>query len=110
MIWPTLWVPCVVASQIWIKCWQILSLAKIPSGRKMGRTREVQGEFCKGFSTPMGCAVNTIRQEDTIKLTENGRRAQLCRSFSMTSRGFSRKHLRRQGRNDDANRPALASQ
>jgi hypothetical protein len=76
----------------------------------MGRTREVQGEFCKGFSTPMGCAVNTIRQEDTIKLTENGRRAQLCGSFSMTSRGFSRKHLRRQGRNDDANRPALASQ
>jgi hypothetical protein len=38
----------------------------------------------------MGCSVNTIRQEGTIKLTENGRRARLSRGFSLNRRGFCR--------------------
>src|ERR1022692_909765 len=86
-----------------------LCLAKIPSGRKKGPIHEVRSEMRKGFSTRKVCSMTTIHHEYTIKWPENGRRAQLSRSFSSTPRGFSRKQLRRQGRSDDADRQVLAS-
>jgi len=56
----------------------------------------------------MGHPMNKIRHEGTFELTENGRRARLSRSFSLTPRGFSQKRLRRQGRSDDADRQDVA--